>query len=478
MREQMKRAAAAAMTFCMLPAIMSAPTIGVFASTESNAAEYSEAATFSEKLCNILTGYCGLYADKDLTEPVLLPVGSALNTWQTYYVDSGYGGWSGKQCYIYAQGVYNVLFGAMPGNGGVSTERVRDVLPEGVLEITPELLTEYRVMPGAYLRTTTNADLTFNGGGGHSMLVLDYSDTTITVLEGNADGAGAIELNTVTYERFNSRYTTGKSRGVCQIIQPEESYYAAQYGVYFGYENVVLPDINEIIPAVTTQAETTATMPETTTTTKTTTITTTTTTTTTITTTTTTTTTTAATTASTTELTTTAAESEPVVTTEAVQNDVQNVIFAEKLDAPVFLPLPNAEQYTWSTSNPEVVFLIWDGIAIAKNNGLAVITADKANEHLEFTICVDAINWETLGDVNEDGVTDPLDAVMVMNTYVNETMSYNENNSLEQISTALADVDGSGDVDLVDAQLILQYYVYTTIADIGLTSKEAWELLR
>ena len=121
--------------------------------------------------------------------------------------------------------------------------------------------------------------------------------------------------------------------------------------------------------------------------------------------------------------------------------------------------------------------MIWDGIAIAKNNGYAVITADKADEHLEFTICVDAMNWETLGDVNQDGMTDPLDAVMVMNAYVNSTMSRNENDSVTQLPLALADVNGSGNADLVDAQLILQYYVHTTIANINLSAKEVWALL-
>ncbi|MBP0988042.1 MAG: hypothetical protein J6S92_07170, partial [Oscillospiraceae bacterium] len=131
-----------------------------------------------------------------------------------------------------AQGVYSVLFGAMPGNGDAVSERMHNVL-SGVTEITPELLYAHRVMPGAYMRTTVNEDMSFNGGAGHSMIVLGYTDTTITILEGNADGAGAIELNTFTYDRFNSRFTTGKTRGICQVIQPEESYYASQYGMYF-----------------------------------------------------------------------------------------------------------------------------------------------------------------------------------------------------------------------------------------------------
>lgn len=163
---------------------------------------------------------------------------------------------------------------------------------------------------------------------------------------------------------------------------------------------------------------------------------------------------------------------------EPAETDDAEVIYANKLDAPVFMPVPNAEQYTWSSSDPEIVFLIWDGIAITKNNGSAVVTAENENEHLEFVVNVDAVDWKKLGDVNEDGMTDVLDAFVVMNAYVDSTMSLDENDPLALLPLALADVDFSGSVDLADAQLILQYYVNTAITETGLSAKEAWEQLR
>lgn len=491
MREQFRRILAAACSLCMLPGIISAPAAGAAVTTETIYAadtQYADSASFSAKVQEILAGECGVYADQYLTVPVSLPLGSALNTWQTYFVNAGYGGWSGMQCYIYAQGVYSVLFGEMAGNGGAN-----DVM-NGVWEITPDVLYAHRVMPGAYLRTTANADLSFNGSYGHSMILLSYNDTTITVLEGNANGAGSIELNTLTYDQFNNRFTTGKSRGVCHVIQPDESFYAERYGMYFSGGNGMMPKDSVMPIAVTTQPVTTVTEPATTTSKVTTAKATTTTTTTTTSATrktTTTTTTTAATTVTTTtaaavltvsvpEVTMAADVFEPVESVTSTQpvSENENTIYAEKLDAPVFFPIPNAEQYTWSSSDPEVVFLIWDGIAIAKNNGIAVITAENETEHLEFEICVDAVNWDVLGDVNADGSVDLIDAVVVMNAYVDSTMSMIADDPLALLPPELADVNGSGDVDLVDAQLILQYYVNTTLQQSDLSAKEAWEQLR
>ena len=103
MREQMKRFLAAAATCCMLSGILTAPVAGApvsAAGLTSVSAEavyaagtqYTDSASFAEKVQNIIAGNCGVYADYALTTPVSLPVGSALNTWQTYFVNAGGGG--------------------------------------------------------------------------------------------------------------------------------------------------------------------------------------------------------------------------------------------------------------------------------------------------------------------------------------------------------------------------------------------------
>ena len=486
MKEQLKRILAAAAVCCTLTGATLAPAAGAPVSAAGNmsaaagtvsaaAVKYTDSASFAERVQSIIEGNCGVYADSALTVPVSLPVGSALNTWQTYFVDAGGAGWSGMQCYIYAQGVYSVLFGVMPGNGGTNTSRVQTVL-SGVQEITAETLYSHQVMPGAYLRTTANADLSFNGSAGHSMILLGYTETTVTVLEGNADGFGAIELNTFTYPAFNDRFTTGKSRGVSQVIQPDASVYAAEYGIYFSGGNGMLPlavsKEDSSAPAVTsvlknaaaptvTTAKTTlsaATTPAETTTAEVTTVTTTSEATTA-----------EATTAATTAETTAAATAEPAGFTKVCTD----MIIESELDAPIFLPVEDAEQYEWSTDNPEVAVLIWDGIVFTRQYGTAVISAVRGNERFDFEICVDAVNWESLGDVNEDGCTDPMDALLVMNVYMNQAMRQRCEEQ-PQIALALADVDGSGGVDLVDAQLILKYYVNTALVNSSMTAREAW----
>ena len=77
-----------------------------------------------------------------------------------------------------------------------------------------------------------------------------------------------------------------------------------------------------------------------------------------------------------------------------------------------------------------------------------------------------------------DGSADSIDAVLVMNAYVDSAMSMNNTDALAQMPLARADVNGDGAIDLIDAQLILQYYVSTTLADSGLSPQAAWEQLR
>ena len=152
-----------------------------------------------------------------------------------------------------------------------------------------------------------------------------------------------------------------------------------------------------------------------------------------------------------------------------------DVLYATGLDTPIFLPVGNPEQYEWSTSDPEVAVLIWDGIAVTRSTGTAVISAVRGNVRYDYEIVVDSVDWERLGDVNEDGSTDPMDAIMVMNVYMKTAMRQNSAAAAAMLPVELADVDGSGIVDIADAQLILQYYVSTTLKNSTLPAKESWE---
>ncbi len=146
MRKMQNRIFAAAAALSLLPGLFSAVTESPRFTASAVSGEmitveqYAQSYTYDAKVNEIVAGSCGVYADYDLTAPVSLPVGSRLNVYQLYYVPTIYGkGWSGMQCYIYAQGVYWKLFGEMPGNCISDTERCTSVV-RGAWTVTPELL--------------------------------------------------------------------------------------------------------------------------------------------------------------------------------------------------------------------------------------------------------------------------------------------------------------------------------------------------
>lgn len=153
-------------------------------------------------------------------------------------------------------------------------------------------------------------------------------------------------------------------------------------------------------------------------------------------------------------------------------------VYVESIGEPIYLELENPEQYTWSSSDPDVVGIVWDGIVVARSSGTAEITAQNLYERYTFTVKVDAVNWQTLGDVNGDGAVDTTDAIIVLNTYLDEMNGTSIFTPLTAEQIRLADVNRDGAADLMDAQLILQYYVNTALTGNLQRPAEAWaELL-
>lgn len=63
-----------------------------------------------------------------------------------------------------------------------------------------------------------------------------------------------------------------------------------------------------------------------------------------------------------------------------------------------------------------------------------------------------------LGDVNNDGVVDGLDATLTLRAYT--LILSNMDSGFTPAETAAADVDGDGAITGIDATLILRYYTY------------------
>lgn len=196
---------------------------------------YTASEALTEQFNAVFTGEINLAADRDRTPvDISLAVSSSLDISKVYYAYSSAAQYSGMQCYIYAQAVYATLFDELPYHGAEETVYSYSTQVMGHAPTADyTLFAASRVMPGAYLRTTTNADGTYNGSAGHSLIVLGYDDEFITILEGNADNRGLIRIAAFTWEGFNDSFLSGKGRVISHVVQPLEENYLADYGISF-----------------------------------------------------------------------------------------------------------------------------------------------------------------------------------------------------------------------------------------------------
>ena len=174
---------------------------------------------YAEKLDAIFSGTAQLFSNTTAT----FSVGQSLNNRKVYQIA---GVISGYQCYIYAQSVYYYLFGDIPytGNGLVYWSNSSKIM-ENQSEASYESFKNANVGFGAYVRTTTNRDGSFNGSGGHSFVILSYDEEGITYLEGNADGYGLVCVTYRTWSEFNSNQLGGRNRKICHIVQHNDIFY-------------------------------------------------------------------------------------------------------------------------------------------------------------------------------------------------------------------------------------------------------------
>lgn len=220
---------------CCLPLLSVRPGFRAAADSVSGVS-YLDSPALTAAVNDITQNGCPLFTDKEMT-PVQTPLtlNSAMDTQQNYYIFADDGAMTfGKQCYIYAQGAYAALFGELAGHGEseMNYDHSEEIL-SAEEEICASLLSSAGVMPGAYLRTTANPDGSYNGYNGHSLLILGYTSTDITILEGNADGWGLIRSLSMSYDAFNRSYLGGKGRMLSHIVQPTAEYYEQRYGLSY-----------------------------------------------------------------------------------------------------------------------------------------------------------------------------------------------------------------------------------------------------
>ncbi len=213
---------------CVSPPFSAAARSVILDAAQVDATAFTALPALAVKLQEIFAGQIGLYADKAFTQQVSLPLGTSMSITQQFYVPNGNGVTAGKQCFIYANAVYNALFGETVGKA--TNLRFSQVVLSGGNQISYEKMQQAGVTSGAYIRTTELPDGSYDGNSGHSMLVLYYDAESITYLEGNADNKGLIRITIESWAEFNASKLEGKGRYLCHIVQPTAQRLEALYG--------------------------------------------------------------------------------------------------------------------------------------------------------------------------------------------------------------------------------------------------------
>ena len=190
--------------------------------------DYTYSPALAAKLNAIFDGDASIYKDKACTIPheTYLGTSTVRNNGIRRYVGSESVGTveTGTSCYIYANGVYYTLFGESTGSGepGENSEML-NVRSTGSRRVSYENFKAWGVRQGvgALIRAS-----------GHSMIVLDYDEETLTYLDGNGDGHGLISITHEPWEKIFYTY-------VSYIIQPTEQHYSSLYATGNCGDNLV-----------------------------------------------------------------------------------------------------------------------------------------------------------------------------------------------------------------------------------------------
>lgn len=203
----------------------------ITSSGSADGANYTDINKLAQKLNQVFNGDIGLYSNSACTNSVSAPLGSRKMTGSNqYWIKSNTTGNknSGWQCYIYADAVYNTLFNEWVGKGS-SLSHSHKVMTGGKNSVSYNDFKNAEVRTGAIMRTTANSDGSWNSSKAHSLIILSYNSSGIKYIEGNGDGKGLVRIANLSWSEFNSGQLKGRSRYVCFIIQPTDSYYDYLY---------------------------------------------------------------------------------------------------------------------------------------------------------------------------------------------------------------------------------------------------------
>ena len=141
---------------------------------------------------------------------------------------------------------------------------------------------------------------------------------------------------------------------------------------------------------------------------------------------------------------------------------------------PYKIPLAQNEGVTFVSNNTDVAVVSADGVVTPVGEGEVVIfIIDKNNNVIRLKIAVrHKENAYMLGDVNNDGKINAVDASEVLTYYA--MISTNQNGDFNEAQKLAADVNYDGKINAVDASCILSYYAYTSTAKEAIVSLEEY----
>ena len=121
----------------------------------------------------------------------------------------------------------------------------------------------------------------------------------------------------------------------------------------------------------------------------------------------------------------------------------------------------NLSEITFKSTNTNVAVVSPKGIVTAIGIGEAIINIiDKDYNVIQLKVSVKADGSYLLGDVNNDGNINAVDASSVLAYYA--MISTNKDGDFDENQKAAADVDHDGKINAVDASNILSYYAYVS----------------
>lgn len=218
----MKKAMLPALILCLSLLL---PRPGAQGAYVPQGADFTGTPGLAQGLDRVFSGEIDLFTDPACTSRAPARLGSRdVPPGKTLYIrDAGGKVYSGSTCYIYANAVYATLFGDVPfhGEGGWrNSRRVLGPCPA----VSYSQFAAAGICCGALLRTTKNADGSYNSNYGHSIIILGYDASTLTYLEGNGDGRGLIRVVSRSWDAFNAASLTNRGYKVSFAVQPTREY--------------------------------------------------------------------------------------------------------------------------------------------------------------------------------------------------------------------------------------------------------------